>query len=519
MRSPSVGDTTARWTPRRCSSCSPRKRTAGVTSTARRWSACGPASSPRPSGCAVRSVERRATSSRISAAPRSDSTNQGWKDSWDGISFADGRLPSGPIGLAEVQGYSYAALRGAAYLCPFVREPGLDPQVLLGEAETLHERFNDLFWDEAASSFVVGLVDQSTPIDSVTTNPGHAMWCGLADVDLANRYLDRCLDDLWTGWGLRTLSPSAAAYNPLSYHNGSVWPHDTAAGDRRCGRARAARRRRTPGERVTRRRRTLRRSAARALRRDQPRRISPHRSTTRTRRAPQAWASASILMNLRSTLGLAPPARPGDPPVFDVRPGHAFDAVDAVGPLRRRRALPARRHHPKNGRDVAPERDICSDFRVEGLAERRLGVQQATMPKAPKPKTTTRSARTVSTSGGETHQIAGGAVRSLTTQQGVPVADDQNTLRAGDVARRCWRTSTSARRSSTSITSGSPSASSTPAASASTATSRPTSRSPTSPAPTCSSAPASGRRCSSASRPSPAARARPTWPATCAASP
>ena len=257
-------------------------------------------------------------------------TNQGWKDSWDGISFADGRLPSGPIGLAEVQGYSYAALRGAAYLCAFVREPGLDPQVLLGEAETLHERFNDLFWDEAASSFVVGLVDQSTPIDSVTTNPGHAVWCGLADVDLANRYLDRCLDDLWTGWGLRTLSPSAAAYNPLSYHNGSVWPHDTAlviAGAAALGRHDAVEHlvngSLDAAEHFAGRPPELFAGTSRA---DFPSPIDYPNSC-----APQAWASASILMNLRSTLGLAPPARPGDPPVVDVRPGHAFDVSTLSG--------------------------------------------------------------------------------------------------------------------------------------------------------------------------------------------
>ncbi len=257
-------------------------------------------------------------------------TNQGWKDSWDGISFADGRLPSGPIALAEVQGYCYAALRGAAHLSTFVRDAELDAQVLLAEADVLRERFNDFFWSEAASSFVVGIVGDATPIDSVTTNPGHAVWCGVADRDLAGRYLDRCLDELWTGWGLRTLSPTAAAFNPLSYHNGSVWPHDTSlviAGAAALGRRDAVD--------------TLINGSLDAAeffggrppelfagtdRADFPSPIDYPNSC-----APQAWASASILMNLRSSLGLAPPARAGDPPVVDGAPGHSLDLSSLSG--------------------------------------------------------------------------------------------------------------------------------------------------------------------------------------------
>ena len=257
-------------------------------------------------------------------------SNQGWKDSWDGISFADGRLPSGPISLAEVQGYCYAALRGAAHLASFVRDPTLDPQVLLAEADALRERFNDVFWNEASSSFVVGIVDEATPIDSVTSNPGHALWCGVADSDLADRYLDRCLDDLWTGWGLRTLSPAAAAFNPLSYHNGSVWPHDTAlviAGAAALGRHDAVDHlidgSLDAADHFGGRPPELFAGTDRA---DFPSPIDYPNSC-----APQAWASASILMNLRSSLGLAPPPRPGDPPVVDARSGLASDLSSLSG--------------------------------------------------------------------------------------------------------------------------------------------------------------------------------------------
>jgi len=257
-------------------------------------------------------------------------TNQGWKDSWDGISFADGRLPSGPIALAEVQGYCYAALHGAAYLTSFVRDAELDGQVLRAEADVLRERFNDMFWDEAAASFVVGIVGDATPIDSVTTNPGHALWCGVADRDLADRYLDRCLDELWTGWGLRTLSPAAAAFNPLSYHNGSVWPHDTALVI--AGAAAMGRRDAVDGlvdgsldaaEHFGGRPPELFAGTDRA---DFPSPIDYPNSC-----APQAWASASILMNLRSSLGLAPPARPGDPPVIDGYAGHSVGLSSLSG--------------------------------------------------------------------------------------------------------------------------------------------------------------------------------------------
>jgi glycogen debranching enzyme len=166
-------------------------------------------------------------------------SNQGWKDSWDGITFADGGLATAPIALVEVQGYAYAALHAAADLA-FVR-PGwaLDADELRRRAETLRQRFNARFWDPQGW-FALGLDSDERRIDALTTNPGHALWCGIAEPELADRYLDRLVEsELWSGWGLRTLGTSMAAYDPLSYHNGSVWPHDTAicaAGAARYGR-------------------------------------------------------------------------------------------------------------------------------------------------------------------------------------------------------------------------------------------------------------------------------------------
>lgn len=251
--------------------------------------------------------------------------NQGWKDSWDGINFADGHIVDrGPIALVEVQGYAYAALVGAAMLAERRDDGVLDPTMLLARAERLRERFNEAFWLEKISSFSVGLSGEQQHIDSVTTNPGHAVWTGIADVDLANRYLDRCLDgDLWSGWGLRTLSPSSAAYNPLSYHNGSVWPHDTsivAAGAALVGRHDVVRAvvdgaldatqhfEGRPPELF-----------AGIGRSDVPTPVSYPSSCS-----PQAWSSASIMLNLRSLLGLGPPPSGSVLPVVKETPDRSM---------------------------------------------------------------------------------------------------------------------------------------------------------------------------------------------------
>jgi glycogen debranching enzyme len=230
--------------------------------------------------------------------------NQGWKDSWDGITRADGTIPAAPLALVEVQGYVYAALRGAAELAGHV-DLGHDAADLLRRASSLKERFNEAFWDRRGW-FVLGLDAERRPVDSLTTNPGHALWSGIADDNLAGRYVERLADpDLWTGWGLRTLAGSMAAYDPLSYHNGSVWPHDTAlcvAGAARYGHwdvvdllvdgALEATRHfdGRPPELF-----------AGLSRTDVPVPV-PYPSSC----SPQAWASASVLLLVRAMLGLEP---------------------------------------------------------------------------------------------------------------------------------------------------------------------------------------------------------------------
>ncbi|MDQ1424289.1 MAG: hypothetical protein QOD72_1787, partial [Acidimicrobiaceae bacterium] len=233
-------------------------------------------------------------------------SNQGWKDSWDGVVFADGSLPRGPVALVEVQGYSYAALVGAAELADVM---GLARHTddLLGRAERLKERFNELFWDPRGW-FAVGLDGDGRRIDSMTTNPGHALWTGIADANLANQYLDRLTEPaMWTGWGLRTLAETMVAYDPLSYHNGSVWPHDTAlcaAGAARYGRWDVVDQ--IVGGAF---------DAAREFSGRPPelfagisRAAAPMPVAYPSSCSPQAWASASILLLIRTMLALAPTA-------------------------------------------------------------------------------------------------------------------------------------------------------------------------------------------------------------------
>ena len=163
-------------------------------------------------------------------------SNQGWKDSWDGITFADGSLPEPPIAVVEVQGYAYAALLAAADL---EKLHGRDDAPLRRRAERLRTRFNETFWDPRGW-FVLGLDGAGRHIDALASNPGHALWTGIADDELAGRYLEWFADEsMWSGWGIRTLASTMGAFDPLSYHNGSVWPHDTAicaAGAARYGR-------------------------------------------------------------------------------------------------------------------------------------------------------------------------------------------------------------------------------------------------------------------------------------------
>jgi glycogen debranching enzyme len=155
-------------------------------------------------------------------------TNQGWKDSQDSISHADGSLATGAIALCEVQAYVYAAKREMAGV---YRALGRSEaaSTLDRQAETLRQRFEDAFWCEELGTYAIALDGEKRPCRVVSSNAGHTLLAGIASSDRARRVARTLLDrDSFSGWGVRTLATSARRYNPMSYHNGSVWPHDNA---------------------------------------------------------------------------------------------------------------------------------------------------------------------------------------------------------------------------------------------------------------------------------------------------
>jgi glycogen debranching enzyme len=154
--------------------------------------------------------------------------NQGWKDSHDSTRFADARLAEPPVALCEVQGYVYAALTARSH---FATEAGDEQYAarLHARAADLKARFNRDFWLEDRGWLAMGLDRDKRPLDALTSNMGHCLWTGILDEDKAAIVGAHLVSDaMFSGWGIRTLATSMTGFNPISYHNGSVWPHDNA---------------------------------------------------------------------------------------------------------------------------------------------------------------------------------------------------------------------------------------------------------------------------------------------------
>jgi glycogen debranching enzyme len=153
---------------------------------------------------------------------------QGWKDSHDSVFHADGSTADGPIALCEVQGYVYAARRAAAGLAVRLGHPARAAE-LERQAEDLRERFERAFWCDDLGTYALALDGQKRPCRVRSSNPGHCLYAGIAAPDRALRTAGTLLADRsFSGWGVRTVAEGEARYNPMSYHNGSVWPHDNA---------------------------------------------------------------------------------------------------------------------------------------------------------------------------------------------------------------------------------------------------------------------------------------------------
>ena len=243
--------------------------------------------------------------------------NQCWKDSWNAIQFADGTLADGPIATCEIQGYVYDARRRCARLAREVWNDELLARRLERQAAELRESFRRDFWMPARGCHALALDGEKRQVDSLTSNIGHLLWSGLLDEDEASAVAARLLDEqLYSGWGVRTLGTREAGYNPLGYHTGTVWPHESsliAAGLARYGHVEAAR--------------TIAASILRAapyFEHRLPEVFAGYpRSTTTvpvafpTASRPQAWAAGTPLLLLSTLLDLLPGPADADVEVGD----------------------------------------------------------------------------------------------------------------------------------------------------------------------------------------------------------
>jgi glycogen debranching enzyme len=155
-------------------------------------------------------------------------TNQGWKDSQDAVFYEDGRLAIDPIALCEVQGYVYDAKVKAAFIAETLGYYEISGR-LKTEADAFKDKFNEYFWSESKQVYVLALDGEKKPCNVISSNTGHCLFSGIATPERARLIAWNLLsEDMFSGWGIRTIATSEPRYNPMSYHNGSIWPHDNA---------------------------------------------------------------------------------------------------------------------------------------------------------------------------------------------------------------------------------------------------------------------------------------------------
>src|SRR6266481_1287440 len=154
--------------------------------------------------------------------------NMGWKDSGDSVVYPDGSLVKGPKALCELQGYVYDAWLRMSEVFDELGKPGRAGE-LRTKAATLFKRFNEAFWDEELGFYAFALDGDKKKVLSVASNAGHCLWSGIVPPERAGKVVKRLMaPDMWSGWGIRTLSALYPAFNPYNYQTGSVWPHDNA---------------------------------------------------------------------------------------------------------------------------------------------------------------------------------------------------------------------------------------------------------------------------------------------------
>jgi glycogen debranching enzyme len=234
--------------------------------------------------------------------------NQGWKDSRDANRNRDGTLAEAPLALVEVQAYVYAARRQMARLARLRGEHELANDQEL-RAEDLRRNFEDKFWMEDAGTYAMALDAEKRQVNAIASNAGHALWCGIASPEHAARVADSLGSaEMWSGWGVRTLSSAMAGYNPIGYHIGSIWPHDNgiiAEGLVRYGHREQANRIAAAMLEAT---TYFRDSRLPELFCGFGRAESPLPVPYPVACVPQAWAAGSLFQLLRTMLGMRPQA-------------------------------------------------------------------------------------------------------------------------------------------------------------------------------------------------------------------
>jgi glycogen debranching enzyme len=260
--------------------------------------------------------------------PETGLVNQCWKDSWNSILYADGRIAEGPIAVCEIQGYVYDAKQRVARLARELWGDAALADRLEAEAQALRERFLEDFWIPERECFALALDGEKRRVDSLCSNMGHLLWSGIVDDARADAVAAHLMDaPLFSGWGVRTMAGTEGGYNPVEYHNGTVWPHENsliAAGlsryDHRDAAARIAA--------------SVVQAAGFFEHRlpevfagcDRQLTHAPVRYPTAS--SPQAWAAAAPLLLLTTVLGLVPAA---DGPRCDPHLPPEFGEVTLVG--------------------------------------------------------------------------------------------------------------------------------------------------------------------------------------------
>jgi glycogen debranching enzyme len=265
--------------------------------------------------------------------------NMGWKDSGDAVVYPDGSLVKGPKALCELQGYVYAAWLGMAEVFDELGKHDR-ARTLRAKAADLCRRFNEVFWDDDLGFYAYALDGDKEKVLTVTSNPGHCLWSGIVPPKRARKVVERLMaPDMWTPWGIRTLSSQHPAFNPYNYQTGSIWPHDNAIvamGFKRYG----------FGAEAARIARAISGAGSHFLLNQLP---ELYTNTERHEvdfpvqylgaNVPQAWAAGSVFTLLRAMLGFMPDAHRGrlyvdpelpgwlpDLTVLDLRVhGHTFD--------------------------------------------------------------------------------------------------------------------------------------------------------------------------------------------------